>query len=358
MDRGGESTDPSLVRWFQDAGICGATQAVSSLEDIRSHLVRRGTRLYGCDEYGPILDDLCLVPGADFHLVSSKGWAARLVGPEYAPYEEQVDMFAGLGTADFRRIRGDADKVYIKSDNAEHGGMGVRAAASPEEFARAIETVRRLTRTYGLNPMLSIQRAVAGVPCSFAVFLTPGSDDIAVAAVTEQVVCRRSGRDLGNKLSPITRDSVEPIAGLIRTLVANVRAQCKNPPFGFLMCDYLRTAEGEVFGIDPGLRVSASTPGAMFQAWVRSRGGGECFVNSETFVEFRPGFDFEQLRALLGDFAEPDEITRRGVGAIPFSWQYKQGWGRLLIMAPSEREYPTVLARLRRLIPVRNRPLN
>jgi hypothetical protein len=236
--------------------------------------------------------------------------------------------------------------------------MGVRAAATPEDFTRAIETVRRLTRTYGLNPMLTIQRGVAGVPCSFAVFLTPGSDDIAVAAVTEQVVCPRSGRDLGNKLSPITRDAVEPIAGLIRTLVANVRAHCKRPPFGFLMCDYLRTAKGEVFGIDPGLRVSASTPAAMFQAWVRSRAGEECFVNSETFVEFRPGFDFAQLRAILGDFANPEKITRRGVGAIPFSWQHKQGWGRLLIMSPSEREYPAVLARLRRLIPVRNRPVD
>ena len=32
---------------------------------------------------------------------------------------------------------------------------------------------------------------------------------------------------------------------------------------------------------------------------------------------------------------------------------HHQGWGRLLIMAPSEREYPAVLARLQRLMPVR-----
>jgi hypothetical protein len=355
LERGDATTDPALVRWFRDADICGATQAVTDLQDLRSHLERRGTWLYGCDEYGPLLDGRCLVPGEDFHLVSSKGWAARLVGPEYAPYEEQVDVFEGLGAADFLRIRGDSDKVYIKCDNAEHGGVGVRAAANPEEFARAIEAVRRLTRTYDLNPRLAIQRGVSGVPCSFAVFLTPGSDDIAVVAVTEQVVCPRTARDLGNKLVPITRDAVEPIAGLIRSLVANVRAYCRNPPLGFLMCDYIRTEAGQVFGIDPGLRVSASTPAAMFQAWVRSRAGEECFVSSETFVEFRPGFDFDELRSLLGDFADPEAIIRHGVGAIPFSWQRNGGWGRMLIMAPSEREYPAVLARLQRRMPVRGR---
>lgn len=341
--------DPTLVKWFTDAGIGGHHVAIADVKEMAAFLSASTHRVYSCDNYGPSMAEHSVNSAADFDLVSKKSWAARLAG-SYAPYEEIIDMFdTPLSQELFDRVRGDGTRIFVKLCNDEHGGMGVKPAGNLAELTSIVASHQEHTAAAGLSHQLVLQRGIDGQSRSFCFFLDPSSTEIPIIAVTDQVVDPKTGRDLGNRHYPITDEVVRPLTGMIKTLRENILAVCPKA-FGFVMCDFIQTDNGDgvaVYAIDPGLRPSASTPSAMAQLWVANSTGSYPYVRNNTLFQFPTGTTWADFTAIAGELADPSTILTSGRGIVPFSWEPKYGTGRAITIAPNEADHSELLSQLR-----------
>lgn len=340
--------DPTLIEWFQRAGIGGDAVCVSDAAEMGQRLLKSGRRVYTCDNYGPALDSVTINSRNDFDLVSNKSWTTRLVG-SYAPYEEVIDMFASEATPElFERVKGDSETIYVKLCNDEHGGMGVKPVRDLDTLTRLLAEHREHTKKHALSPQLVLQRGAEGVSRSFCFFIDGRDSTIPVLSVTDQMVDPKTGRDLGNRHYPITPEVVRPLTGMISELRANILRYCPNA-FGLVMCDFIHGAGDQVVAIDPGLRPSASTPSAMAQLWTSGVNGANSYVRNNQCFRFQPGFTWGDFVNTVGHLADPATIRSAGVGVVPFSWEPRYGTGRVITIAKNEAQHDMLAQDLRRM---------
>ena len=351
LRREGVNFDRTLLAWFLNAGITSGAKVVCDFEEMLRDLQSSGRRLYGCDSYGDPFEGISLNCTRDFSLVNSKGWVRDLVG-SFAPHEVVWDdMHRSIPVSVYEEVKGDANCIYLKTDNAEHGGMGVRKCESEQQFRENLEIVRRLQQKYGLKKIAILQRGARGKSMSFSFVIVPGQKEVRLMGVTEQLACQRTGRDLGNRVLPLSEELVQPLCPMIMELAENIRRHAPDA-FGWVMCDYLDDGNGTLVAIDPGLRISASTPAILMQSWIMESYGSSVFVDSlHRSVTGINGFSFAGLAELLGPLCDPTLIRETGTGVIPFSWQQNTGWGRLMIAATDKQGLIDVEKTLRSKLP-------
>jgi hypothetical protein len=350
--------DRSQVEWLKEIGFAPEVIAVPNLQQARFDALSRGCKIYGCDDYGPSLDDVVVNSRSDFAWCMSKAQVRSIVGPTFAPNEVLVpDMFAESTNVElFEHVRGNSGQaVFLKTDNNEHAGVGVTRVTTPAEFNEALARIRADTRTYELKKRLIVQQGCTGRFKSFTMFIRPNDTNVYVVAVTDQVADEKTSQALGNRLEPLTDENVLPIAELMTTIAQNMKAQCPNA-FGFVMVDYVVKPDGSIVAFDPGLRMSAATPGAMLVLWAHEQTGKWLTVDSLFWFKAKqPNLTWSEICKALPELTDPQKILSTSRGVFPFGIAPGENFGncgRLMFMGESVQACAEIQRHVQSILPI------
>ncbi|PKL36393.1 hypothetical protein CVV38_00585 [Candidatus Peregrinibacteria bacterium HGW-Peregrinibacteria-1] len=233
---------------------------------------------------------------------------------------------------------------YIKLNNTENSGEGVKKCfkkvngvnepLSIVELTKLVEGLKQDVMVYGLNSIVAIQPHVDGVDRNFQIFVTPDSDKIHVVTLSEQFV-DENGSYQSSINSPFDIHEIdERLERVIIDLADNYRSVLK--AFGFVMCDYIETAEGELKVIDPGLRPTANTATAMAKLWLEEQ-TGEAVYSSLHFVKTGEFASFASFASGVDKFMSADSLVKNGHAVLPWGYNHHQGAG-LFVVATSNRD--------------------
>jgi hypothetical protein len=335
--------DMTVVDWHRRAGTIreesAAITPVTTLEQMEVHLARSGRLVYAVDDYRPACMRL-RNPASAFAAVNSKWEMHHFSGQ--IPFEKRfANMHASSLEVEtlFEKVKGDGDSVVLKACNTEHGGTGVKKATTFAEYVEKLGAFRAAQlNTPALTTRLVLQRGHYGaVARSFSIFLGENSEEVEVIALTDQINDPATGRDLGNRLYPLTVETLRPLGPMILDLANRIRRRHPKA-FGVVMCDFLDFADGRKLVIDPGLRPSASTPPALASLWIAEQTGNWLPVRNGVRPDTKePGVDFAEACKRLEHLADPDRILADGYGAMPYAWEPSRGCGRLLTVAADDK---------------------
>ena len=330
-------TDRTLVAYLQRTGFLGEVVFYESTEATIAGQRAAGRRTYCIDDMGPDADDMAANSAADMVIGNSKESVGRLSA--YAAPEVRKDMFE-VGDDDFYAVHEPGLRVFLKTCNTENAGEGVFPVGTIEEFRGVIESIRGRTRRYDLNRTLVLQPELVGENKSFQVFLDPARlDEIAVVALTDQLVQPDGKKYAGSINHELTRERLEVVGLAILDLVNRLRALCPRA-MGFVMCDYFEHPDGSVAIYDPGLRPSSNTGAAMVKRWVEEATGQFAGVANSPWFDFgNPGTTYEQVVERLGRFADPEHILAHRLGVLPRGHNPIQGKSRFLVITPHKDDY-------------------
>ncbi len=330
-------TDRSLVAYLQRAGFLGDVIFHDTVDQLVPAQRAAGRRTYSIDDLGPDGDDVAVNPLKDMVLGNSKETVCQLSA--YAAPEVRRDMFE-VGDADFEAAHEPGRRVFVKACNTENAGEGVFPVETVEEFRRVLADARTNVERYGLNRMVVIQPEIVGDNKSFQVFIDPArTADVAVVALTDQLVGPDGKKYAGSINHDITRERLEGVGPAILDLVDRLRTLCPGA-FGFVMCDYFERPDGGVVVYDPGLRPSSNTGAAMVKRWVEEATGRFAGVANSTWFDFdEPGMPYSKVVDRLGEWADPDHILTHRLGVLPRGHNPIQGKSRFLIVTPTKEDY-------------------
>jgi hypothetical protein len=335
--------DPSLVAWARRVGLLGDYAWICDLADIRRAVLASGRRLYSIDDPGPAFDDISVVSSRLSTFMNTKDTLAELTA--YMPVEILRDMHEA-GLEDYHAIARPGHRVFLKTCNTETAGRGVEICENEADFLRHLETLRRKQAAFGLSRSLVIQREILGTNHSFNVLIDPGRpEEIQVLAITNQLVEADGKTYRGSQNFPPTAARLERVGPVILDMVRRVWARFPEA-FGFLMCDYFETPEGEIVVFDPGLRPSGNTASAMVFLLARLLSGRTMFVESFPWDTGRPGFPFEGVVERLGSLGDPENLAREDRAVLPWGWNVALGRGILIGAATEEGGYREMVASL------------
>lgn len=334
-----EGTDRTLVDSLQRGGFLGDVVYHDGLEQMVAELRRAGRRVYSIDDLGPEADDCTANSQRDMELVNSKQMVGALSA--FAAREVHKDMFE-VGDEDFRALLEPGRKLYLKTCNTENAGEGVFPVQNLEEFHDALGEIRQRTERFGLNRTLVLQPEIVGQNKSFQIFLDPGhSDSIPVIALTDQLIGDDGKKYAGSVNHQVTAERLEAVGDAILDLADRIWQECPNAR-GFVMCDYFEQPDGLIVTFDPGLRPSSNTGAAMVKLWIEEVAGvATCVTNSPWVDSHEPGLPYAKVEERLGRFADPEHIIEHRYGALPRGHNPIQGKTRLIIITPSEDDYPS-----------------
>jgi hypothetical protein len=330
-------TDRSLVAYLQATGFLGEVVYHDHVDKLVPAQRAAGRRTYSIDDMGPDGDDVAVNRLRDMVIGNSKETVCQLSA--FAAPEIRKDMFE-VDDADFDTCHEPGRRVFVKACNTENAGEGVFPVENLDEFRTVLDEARAKVARYDLNRTVVIQPEVVGVNKSFQVFIDPErTDDIAVVALTDQLVGPDGKKYAGSINHDITRERLEVVGPAIVDLVDRLAALCPDA-FGFVMCDYFERPDGSVAVYDPGLRPSSNTGAAMVKCWVEEATGRFAGVANSTWFDFdEPGMPYSKVVDLLGEWADPDHILTHRLGVLPRGHNPIQGKSRFLIVTPTQADY-------------------
>lgn len=334
-----KGTDRTLVDSLQRGGFLGEALYHDGLEQMVDELRGSGRRVYSIDDLGPGTDDCTANSQHDMELVNSKQMVCALSA--FAAQEVHKDMFE-VDDEDFRALLEPGRKLYLKTCNTENAGEGVFPVQSLEEFHDALSEIRERTRRFGLNPTLVLQPEIVGQNKSFQIFLDQRhTESIQVVALTDQLIGDDGKKYAGSVNHQVDAERLEAVGDAILDLADRIWQKCPNA-MGFVMCDYFEQPDGRIVTFDPGLRPSSNTGAAMVKLWIEEVAGVATSVANSPWVDSRePGLPYAQVEERLGCYADPEYIVEHRFGALPRGHNPIQGKTRLIIITPTEDDYPT-----------------
>ncbi len=330
-------TDRTLVSYLQRIGFLGQVVYLDGTEAVVRGQRADGRRTYAIDDMGPDGDDVAVNSARDMIFANSKESVVQLSA--FAAPEVRKDMFE-TGDADFHQVHQPGLRVFLKTCNTENAGEGVFPVETLEEFRQTLGAIRDKSQEYGLSRTVVLQPEVVGTNKSFQVFLDPATpDDIAVVALTDQLVGPDGKKYAGSINHDLSRERLEVVGPAILDLVDRLRGHCPDA-VGFVMCDYFERPDGSVAVYDPGLRPSSNTAAAMVKLWIEEATGRFAGVANSTWFDFgEPGMPYEEVVERLGEYADPEYVVAHRLGVLPRGHNPIQGKSRFLIITPERDDY-------------------
>ena len=346
--------DSTLETYMRQIGLIGENSVIhigSRFDEIKEHAERSGRKIYSMDDLGPNFDSVSVNLWEDFVTASSKDKVSLLTA--YAPRELIVDM-TSVDQEQFAQIWQPGRSLYVKCCNTESGSGGVyRVDATSDlneawhKFATLLLDLNKTRSTFGLKSELVLQPEVVGENHSLQVFIDPKRpEDIQVVGISKQLNGEDGFSYAGNLLLDVNPQTIRPVAHAMVDLVDRLRSNTKNP-FGFLMCDFFHTAEGEVVLFDPGLRPTAATPSMMAKMWMKEKFGRDAAISAFTMLKFGEPLDYAEVVRRVGDFADPKKIAETGYGILPFGHNHLQGIANVMLVTPTYQDYAPFLGKLK-----------
>jgi hypothetical protein len=338
-----DTMDRTILEYAREIGLLGRHTFVSSLADIERTLLDRNTRLYSIDDLGEGFDGRCVVGAALSAWLNGKDDLASVTG--FGPREVVKDMYA-VTLDDYRAVAAPGRRVFLKTCNTETAGLGVHICVDEDDFRRHLDALRERQARYSLNRTLVVQRELTGRNRSFNLFLDPATpDEIQVIALTDQLVEADGKTYRGSVNHPINAANLERVGPVILDMVGRIWRRHPEA-FGFLMCDFFESPEGEITVYDPGIRPSGNTATAMANLLAHGLSGRSLYTSNFELATGQPGLTFARLAAALGDLTRPETIAARGEAVLPWGWNAVQGRGILIGVAPDAEAFGRLTARV------------
>lgn len=338
--------DRTIIDYALEIGLLGEHCYVGSLQEIKTKVRQVRKPLYSIDDVGEDMDDLAVIPSQLSIWLNSKDTISEIT--RYCPVEIIKDMYEA-SVDDFKRLYQPGRRVFLKTCNTETAGQGVYICKDEDEFIRILELLKEKQAKFNLNRKLVIQREVIGRNASFNVFLDPNHrDEIQVVALTDQLVEADGKTYKGSINHPVTAQNVERVGHVIMDVVQHIWSRYPQA-FGFLMCDYFETKEGEIVLYDPGIRPSGNTATAMAGLLAKTLTGNTPFVANFFIDTGSKGLSFDRLRKTLFPLCEIDHLAKTGVGVLPWGWNAIMGRGILIGIASDKETYDKLVAQVRGL---------
>ena len=339
-----DTVDRGVIDYARDIGTLGDYTFVSSLEDIRETVRSSGRKLYSIDDVGGDFDEHSAVSSELSGWLNSKDALASI--SRYAPVEVVKDMY-GVGVADFRATKRPGARVFLKTCNTESAGRGVEICSTEDEFVRILADLRSNQARFGLSRTLVVQPELTGRNRSFQVFLEPEHrDEIQVVGLSDQFVEADGKTYKGSVNYPVAAETLEPVGPVIVDMVARIWRRFPEA-FGFLMCDFFETPDGERTVYDPGIRPTGNTPTAMVSLFAQKLVGQHMFVSNFFLDTGKRGLRFSDLVARTGPLTEPENLAREGLAVFPWGWNPILGQGILIGVAPDQATHETLVQHVR-----------
>ncbi|TSC79197.1 MAG: hypothetical protein G01um101425_697 [Candidatus Peregrinibacteria bacterium Gr01-1014_25] len=282
-----------------------------------------GKLLYSVDDLPSAWDAVAINRSETHRLINTKKFL-RPLSAWAAPYET-VDL-TRTTPDDFTRVGG-GGRVYVKLNNTENTGDGVRPVDSVEQYVALVAELRAHATKHNLDTEICLQTHIQGRNHSFQYVMRPGDTRLGLIALSNQRVEADGVTYAGNENLPLTPDILTPeIAAVMTDMAARIR-RIDPQAFGCVMCDYFTTEDGRTLTFDPGLRPTGNTATALARMFIEEQTGKSPLVSEFFFVPTTPAErDFSATVSPLGDRTTVDSLEKRGYGVLP--WGYNQYAGR------------------------------
>jgi hypothetical protein len=339
-----DTIDRSLVDYALEIGLLGEHSFVSSLDELNRAVLASGKKLYSIDDIGTDFDEHVVISTQLSKWLNSKDELASITA--FAPRELIKDMHE-VTLDDYHAIHAPGCRVFLKTNNTETAGLGVQICNDADEFKRHLDAIREQQRQFSLNKTLIIQREILGRNRSFNLFIDPATPDcIQVTALTDQLV-EADGKTYRASVNyPITAANLEHIGPAIMDMIGRIWARHPEA-FGFVMCDFFETSDGQITIYDPGIRPSGNTATAMARLLARKLTGRDSYTSNFFLDIGEDGLDYAELRRRLGPLSTLEHLAQHGEGVLPWGWNALCGRGLLIGVAPDEAAYAHLMVRIR-----------
>jgi hypothetical protein len=333
--------DRTLIDYALRLGTLGDHRFVDSLDDIRATVAATGRKLYSIDDLGPEYDDISVISSELSVFTNTKDTLSQLTG--YGPVEILRDMYE-VTTEDYRTVARPGYRMYLKTCNTETAGQGVEICEDESGFWDRVRSFREAQARFGLSRKLVIQREIKGRNRSFNIFLDPRRrDEVPVIALTNQLIEADGKTYRGSENFEPSAERLVRVGPVILDMVDRLWARFPEA-FGFLMCDFFETPEGDVVVFDPGLRPSGNTATAMVFLLTRLLCGRSLFVGSFPIDTGKPGLEYAEVVRRLGRLADLESIPRDHRCVLPWGWNRILGKGNLIGVADDQAGFRELVA--------------
>jgi hypothetical protein len=336
-----QGIDETLVKYMQDAGFLGEVRYLERTHTITPLVIEAsqesGRQVYSIDDLGEAADPYTAHSQRAIEVVNSKEWVTRL--SSYSAPEISKDVFT-VNDQDFLELWEPGRRLFIKTCNTEANGAGVFPVSSLAEFRDVVQRVQASTVENNLNPLLVIQPEVVGENKSFQVLIDPEKPgEVQVITLTDQLMDDDGVTFMGNINHTVTADRLGGVGAVVKDFVEKVHEHCPDA-VGIAMCDYFECEDGSYVVIDPGLRPTGNTGGAMVNLWFQEQTGSEAFIRNHIIINMEePDLPYSEVVKRLGDYAQPDKIIQSHYGVLPWGYNHVQGSGVFILIAPTEEDF-------------------
>ena len=326
--------DRTFVEAMIRAGILGkhAYMEFRNLPDVAAAL---NAKIYSVDDLPEAWDPHAANRSELHRLVNTKKYLRPLSA--WAADYELVDLDAACAE-DFERIGG-GKRVYVKLNNTENTGDGVRPVDTAEQYMATVREIKAQADAHGLDRQIAVQPQIQGRNHSFQFVMRPGDQRLGLIALSNQRVADDGVTYAGSENLPLTPEAVTPeLAAVMTDMAARIRA-IDPEAFGCVMCDYFTTPDGRILTFDPGLRPTGNTATALARMRAEEELGMKPLVSEFFFVPTTPTErSYDAFSAPLGKRIQMDNIVQSGWAIQPWGYNQHMGRGPLIAIGTSQRK--------------------
>lgn len=337
--------DRTFPEYMESIGILGR-RAYIDFEDFPALAEKEQKQIYNVDDLPEAWDQHSAVPAKLSRFVNTKKYVTDLTSFP-APYQ-LVDMRTTTAE-DFKRIGG-GQTVYVKLNNTENTGKGVRRCQSAEEYMALIAELRleadaNQEGPYALDYELVLQPSIAGINRSFQCFVTPEEPSLVRAlTVSKQYVEDDGVTYAGNENPPITLEDLDPqVSLLMRDMVARIK-NIDPKVFGFIMCDFFETPDGQRLAFDPGLRPTGNTATVQARMFIEEITREPGYHSHFFFVPSdKPDTPFKKYIQPIDSLMGPKAAIREKATVLPWGYNQHKGNGLFIAIARTQQQVTALI---------------
>lgn len=340
-----KGVDRTFTDYMKSIGVLGR-DAYIDFRDFPVLAQQEGMPIYNVDDLPKAWDAYSAVPASLSRYVNTKKYVTDLTSSP-APYEI-VDLRTATA-ADFDRIGG-GKTVYVKLNNTENTGTGVRRCKSAAEFAELVKELRLEAEAhqegdYALDFDIVVQPSIDGINRSFQCFVTPEEPThVRALTVSKQFVEDDGVTYNGNENPPIQLEDIDPeVSILMRDMVARIKT-IDPQVFGFIMCDFFETPDGRRLAFDPGLRPTGNTATVQARMFIEEVTGQQGYHSHFFFVPSdKPNTPFKDYTRPIDSLMGPDAAVKEKATVLPWGYNQHKGNGLFIAVARTQQQVSALI---------------